>query len=493
VNLVAHSFGGLLVRTYLEGLATNLGPIGILGIPYRNDVNRVMTLGTPHQGIGGPFSTIFASACAAAASVLLEPFTCYEADSGAALFGQSPIAPGTGDFLRRLDSVQIPALQTSLTPQYDIIIGQRMGSCNSGGVCSLEPDDGLITTAGNELCGGSPVDVCSGLPGAVLTEINPGFPFPFGLCHSSALFNKTCDAGFNFAMAEINGMGNPLFDKICDYLECKPAINLTLSDQSAGTVTSDPKGINCGPSCNPPGIDCGSSCTALFDKGTTVTLTQTPSAGHTFIGWGGDCSGTTPTCVLMVAGDHDHLQSGYQVSAVFSEPAGVTLDSASCTEMSKVVTLGPSSALLFREPTFQYLTFTCVFSGSLFGPANTELDAPFPGVCFGSDCGVELAAFPLVPPEVTDASPQSSTYNCGSWSTILPQYRGLFPQGTLCIRGGTSDQGPRTTWSLTTIFDSAPASNLPPSFDVELDAFTTDFSGNENSARVSIRAHVVPF
>jgi Putative Ig domain/Divergent InlB B-repeat domain len=318
VNLVAHSFGGILVRTYLEGFATDLGPIGILGIPYRNDVNRVMTLGTPHQGIGGDFSTIFASACAAAASILLEPFTCFEADSGG-----SSIASGAGSFLRLLNSLPVPALQTSLTPQYDVIIGQRMGSCSAGVLCSLQPDDGLITTAGNQLCGGSavnPLNVCSGLTGGVVTEINPNVPAQTGLCHSGALLSLTCGTVFknNIAMAAVNDTGHPLWNEICHYVGCKPAINVTLSDPSAGTVTSSPLGTDCGPSCEPPGINCGSSCTALFDGGTTVTLTATASGGTPFSGWSGDCTGTAATCVITVVDDDDHLKSGYQVTATFS-------------------------------------------------------------------------------------------------------------------------------------------------------------------------------
>ena len=43
VHIIAHSFGGVLTRTYLQGLA--------VGKPYHNDVASVTTVGSPHSGI----------------------------------------------------------------------------------------------------------------------------------------------------------------------------------------------------------------------------------------------------------------------------------------------------------------------------------------------------------------------------------------------------------------------------------------------------------
>ena len=60
---------------------------------------------------------------------------------------------------------------------------------------------------------------------------------------------------------------------------------LTVSVSGAGSVTS-----------NPTGIACGSTCSSAFDPGTMVTLTATASAGDTFAGWSGACSGTSATC-----------------------------------------------------------------------------------------------------------------------------------------------------------------------------------------------------
>jgi uncharacterized repeat protein (TIGR01451 family)/uncharacterized repeat protein (TIGR02543 family) len=92
-----------------------------------------------------------------------------------------------------------------------------------------------------------------------------------------------------------------------------------------GTVTSGPKGI-----------DCGSSCSAAYEDGTVVTLTATSATGSTFTGWSGDCTGTGLTCdVTMDAArsatatftlDTHELtvtKDGTGTGGVASSPAGI--------------------------------------------------------------------------------------------------------------------------------------------------------------------------
>ena len=60
----------------------------------------------------------------------------------------------------------------------------------------------------------------------------------------------------------------------------------------AGTVTSSPTGVDCGP-----------ACTGRFTRQSAVTLTATPGPGQTFTGWSGACSGASPTITVTVTGD----------------------------------------------------------------------------------------------------------------------------------------------------------------------------------------------
>ena len=68
-----------------------------------------------------------------------------------------------------------------------------------------------------------------------------------------------------------------------------PSFQLTLTVTGAGTVTSNPAGINC-----------GQTCTASFPSGTAVTLTEAPSNGQAFDSWSGACSGTATTCNVTI-------------------------------------------------------------------------------------------------------------------------------------------------------------------------------------------------
>jgi len=66
------------------------------------------------------------------------------------------------------------------------------------------------------------------------------------------------------------------------------ALTISKSGTGNGTVTSSPAGINC-----------GSDCSEAYNQGTNVSLTAAPSAGSTFGGWSGACSGTGGCSVTM--------------------------------------------------------------------------------------------------------------------------------------------------------------------------------------------------
>lgn len=95
----------------------------------------------------------------------------------------------------------------------------------------------------------------------------------------------------------------------------------------------------------PPGIDCPPTCEEQFDSGSRVVFTAHPSAGESFLGWGGACSGSAPTCTVVADVEK-------AVAAKFTPgtlPA-LTIDDATGhetnfdTDAVLTVTLAPASA-----------------------------------------------------------------------------------------------------------------------------------------------------
>lgn len=66
-------------------------------------------------------------------------------------------------------------------------------------------------------------------------------------------------------------------------------VNLFVNLDGAGSVVSDPAGI-----------DCGTACSATFDAGTQIVLTATPDPGWVVAGWAGASCPVGPVCTLSL-------------------------------------------------------------------------------------------------------------------------------------------------------------------------------------------------
>ncbi|HXM19956.1 MAG TPA: alkaline phosphatase family protein [Terriglobales bacterium] len=84
-----------------------------------------------------------------------------------------------------------------------------------------------------------------------------------------------------------------------------PVLTVSLAGTGTGTVSSNPSGINCKPTCS-----------ASFNAGTQVTLTETPGTNSSFVGWDGACKGDNSICTLT-------LSASQQVTATFN-PQNIT-------------------------------------------------------------------------------------------------------------------------------------------------------------------------
>lgn len=80
-------------------------------------------------------------------------------------------------------------------------------------------------------------------------------------------------------------------------------LTVTRTGSGSGNVTSTPAGINC-----------GVTCSASFPSATNVSLSAVAAGGSTFVGWGGDCSGSGACTVSM--------SQARNVSATFNSSGG---------------------------------------------------------------------------------------------------------------------------------------------------------------------------
>ncbi len=93
-------------------------------------------------------------------------------------------------------------------------------------------------------------------------------------------------AGTRTIVAEIvqNGLPRETLEVATYEAEERNMLLVQLDGTGAGSVTSDPAGIDCGQTCE-------------MDLATEVTLTATSAAGSRFVGWSGSCGGTE-TCTI---------------------------------------------------------------------------------------------------------------------------------------------------------------------------------------------------
>lgn len=224
---------------------------------------------------------------------------------------QGNIAPTTRSVVRRIEMY-------AFTGQYDPVTHEALCadlSCNAPApdeigelldvqmtAANVQPDALLVTKLGNGgiesadkliACGNKCAQPYSA--GAVVSlTAKPGSDSTFsgwsGACAGTGTctvaVNGAVNVGATFVLIPRTGGGG-------GGGSTSTTFSLQVGRSNPGTVAATPSGDKA--------INCGKECSAKYASGTVVTLTATPPAGQSFLGWGGACSGTATTCTVTMS------------------------------------------------------------------------------------------------------------------------------------------------------------------------------------------------
>jgi hypothetical protein len=195
------------------------------------------------------------------------------------------------------------------------------------------------------------------------------------------------------------------------------ALSVTVSGK--GTVTDGSGRIACSAAV-------WTACEASLAAGTPETLTATPAAGQTFVGWDGDCSGTG-TCVLTM--DMPHAVTARFV--VTQVPLDVTLaGTGSGTVVGGPIDCGGGGASCSANlDVGTMVTLTATAAG------NTNVFAGWTGACSGKQptCTVTL----------TEAKNVTATFAANTLTVQVTGYGGLTGGGLTVGRNQTQVTAPQ--------------------------------------------------
>ncbi|MBI5256910.1 MAG: right-handed parallel beta-helix repeat-containing protein [Burkholderiales bacterium] len=133
------------------------------------------------------------------------------------------------------------------------------------------------------------------------------------------------------------------------------------------------------------GISCGADCTEPYSYGFNVALSARPDAGQVFVGWGGACSGTAPTCTVNMSGPRN-------VTATFAPAQPVQYTLGVAVTGSGTVSSTPAGISCGADCSEAYASGTSVTLTAT--PAAGQVFSGWGGACSGtaSTCTVSMTA-----------------------------------------------------------------------------------------------------
>jgi hypothetical protein len=218
-------------------------------------------------------------------------------------------------------------------PWLTVISGSGTGSGTM--TYTISPNTGILRSASLTIAGNVYTVTEAGLPTYTITasagaggSISPSGQVSV-LVGASQSFSITPNTGYQITDVTVDGVSQ---GAISSYYFSSISANHTITASFASststtyTLSINKSGSGSGNvSVNPQGT--------IFSSGTPITLTAVPEANSTFSSWSGGCSGTTPTCQVV-------MNSNVSVTATFL-----------LSGQTPVVTTGAAASLTFSSAT----------------------------------------------------------------------------------------------------------------------------------------------
>ncbi|CAK0779038.1 hypothetical protein CCP4SC76_6740001 [Gammaproteobacteria bacterium] len=204
--------------------------------------------------------------------------------------------------------------------------------------------------------------------------------------------------------------------------------SVKIEKSGSGIVSSSSKKLYCGSTCK---------VTSYF-PGDVETLVAVPLTGKTFGGWGGDCSGSSPMCTLIVDGPK-------VVIATFSDGSGGASNMLTVTRLGSGI-VSSSSAKIYCGDTCQASYTSGATETLLATPQAGKTFTGWSGDCsgLGKTCTLTLDRPKMVTATLSDASATAATLSVikfGSGEGIISSSPVGIYCGDLCsstFAGGVS-------------------------------------------------------
>jgi DNA-binding beta-propeller fold protein YncE len=256
------------------------------------------------------------------------------------------------------------------------------------------------------------VTVINGATNSVTTIINPNASNPEALALDPVTDKIYVANAGSGNVTVIDGSKTP-----SDF-----TVSVIDSGSGAGTVTSNPAGINC-----------PSSCSASFALGTMVGLTASPASGSTFAAWSGACS-SVGACNVTTTGFVTATFNSLPPPDFSLSPASATLTLQPGTQKTDAMTLTPQNG-----PFATAILLTCTVTA---GPAP----APTCGLNPASVTpGANSATSTLT---ITAASTAAMLKPSGHWPLSKPLFALWLPLTLGIMAVGRSKKLRRQCWAL---------------------------------------------